>query len=215
MTNTGAKNADHTILRRRNRRTPYTTISNTPLQDKRLSLEAVGLLVCVLSLPENWLFNRKHARERFNIGREKLDRILRELKDMGYILHVQERDEAGRMSKSVYVFSDDPGQFDESEVAVESHRDTAFPLADKPLHGEPSSGKPAPIKRKEKEKLITEKGADAPDFEISLKRWEERVRSYLNRRLWPANKWGPAPGVPGCKVPRHILEKHQLHRGIQ
>ncbi len=205
----GVMNAsDQTILRRRNRRNPYTTISNTPLRDKKLSLEAVGLLVCILSLPENWIFNRAQARERFDIGREKLDRILRELKEVGYVLYTQERDESGRMSKSVYVFSDEPGQFDETEPSPENPYHGDEPSPENPSHGKPYSGKSAPIKRKQREKQISEESAGAPDSEISWKRWEDRLRSHISRRgRWP-DKWGPPPGQTGCRVPRNLLERY-------
>jgi hypothetical protein len=157
---------DKTILRRRNRQKPFTTIANTPLQDESLSLEAVGLLVCVMSLPEHWAFNRAHARHRFKLGREKLDRILKELKDAGYILHTQERDEHGRMSKSVYVFTDEPGQFDDEEPLPGNPYHGGSPSPGKPSHGKPRYGKTAPIKRKHTEKRNIEKGASAPAVKI-------------------------------------------------
>jgi hypothetical protein len=209
----GAMNAsDQTILRRRNRRNPYTTISNTPLQDKRLSLEAIGLLVCVLSLPEHWAFSRKDAIARFGVKRDKLDRILRELKEIGYVLHEQVRDARGRLSHSLYIFSDEPGQFDESEPCPE--KPEAVTVSGKTGSGSAGdglavSGQTAPIKRKQREKLTSEESAGAPDSEISWKRWEDRLRSYVNRRgRWP-DKWGPPPGAKGCEVPRRLLEKYQ------
>ena len=205
--------SDKTIFRRRNRRNPYTTISNTPLHDKRLSLEAIGLLVCVLSLPEHWSFSRKDAIARFRAKRDKLDRILRELKDIGYVFHEQVRDEKGRLSHSIYIFSDEPGQFDETEPCPE--KPETVTVSGKAVDGLAVSGKTAPIKRKQRDKQITEESASAPDFEISWKRWENRVRGYIDRKgRWPADKWGPPPGEPGCKVPRLMLEKYQIVGGL-
>jgi len=156
-----SQKADKTILRGR-RRNAYTIISNSALQDEKLSLEAIGLLACILSFPEHWAFNRAHARHRFKIGREKLDRILKELKDAGYVRHTQERDEHGRMDHSVYIFTEDAGQFEEDEPLPEKPYHGGAPLPVKPSNGQPSSGKSAPIKRKHTEKRNIEKGARAP-----------------------------------------------------
>lgn len=156
-----SKDADKTILRGR-RRNAYTIISNSALQDASLSLEAIGLLACILSFPEHWAFNRAHARQRFGIGREKLDRILKELKDAGYVRHTQERDDHGRMSQSTYIFTEDAGQFDEDEPLPENPYHGGSPLPVKPSHGQPLSGKSAPIKRKETQKEHIKKGARAP-----------------------------------------------------
>lgn len=162
----GSGSSDKTILRGR-RRNAYTIISNSALQDESLSLEAIGLLACILSFPVHWSFNRAHARQRFKIGREKLDRILKELKDAGYVRHTQERDDSGRMSGSSYIFTEDAGDFSEDEPLPEKPYHGGPPLPGKPSHGEPSSGKPAPIKRKETQKEHMEKGARAPISKFS------------------------------------------------
>jgi hypothetical protein len=166
-----SKDNDKTILRGR-RRSAYTVISNSALQDTCLSLESIGLLACILSFPEHWAFNRAHARHRFGIGREKLDRILKELKDAGYVRHTQERDEHGRMSRSVYIFTEDAGQFDEDEPLPEKPYHGGSPLPGKPSHGQPSSGKSAPIKRKQTQKEHIKKGARAPISNFSRKKAE-------------------------------------------
>lgn len=99
---------DKTIFRRRSR---YTSISNTPLRHRSLTLDAVGFLACIMSLPEDWSFNRSWARKRFDIGKDKLERIIKELVAAGYVRREQERDAVGRMAGAVYVFTDEPGDF--------------------------------------------------------------------------------------------------------
>lgn len=120
-----------TIFKRR--RTRYTSISNTALRDNKLTLEATGFLARVMSLPEDWHFHRAWARREYDIGREKLDRIVRELADAGYVRYTQERKADGTMGDGVYLFTDEPGDFDDQT-----------PLPEKPLSGEPDAGDPAP-----------------------------------------------------------------------
>lgn len=129
-----AETPDKTIFRRR--RSRYTSISNTPLRDRSLALDAVGFLACIMSLPEDWDFNRAWARKRFDIGREKLDRIIKDLTAAGYIRRMQEREADGRMGASIYIFTDEPGDFGDDEDAP--------PAPEKPLPGNPAAGQSAP-----------------------------------------------------------------------
>jgi hypothetical protein len=105
---------------------PYTQIQNTPLQDERLSVEAVGLLVCMLSLPRDWKFSRKHAQKRFNMGREKLDRIVKELTAFGYIRTTQERSDRGQYGRRTYFFTAHPSAPMESPPDAEELRGVPY-----------------------------------------------------------------------------------------
>jgi len=86
----------------------FTSISNVALQDPRLSIEAVGALVCILSLPPDWKFNRSWAKRRFGVGKDKLDRVLKELSQYGYMQIKRHRGENGQYGQCVYVFSAEP-----------------------------------------------------------------------------------------------------------
>lgn len=150
-----SKKPTRNIFKRR-KRNKFTQIANRPLQEKGLSLEAIGLLVCVMSLPEDFEFGREWARWRFDIGREKLDRIIKELKEAGYVQFEQERDEHQRLGKSVYLFTDEAGNFSDDDE----------PLPGKPYYGFSVAGKPG---RKAgngtlyKEDKNKKRGADAPE----------------------------------------------------
>ena len=223
---------DKTILRGR-RKKSYTTISNSALQDENLSLEAVGLLVCILSLPTHWGFNRAHARHRFKVGREKLDRIIRELKASGYVRQTQERDESGRMGQSVYIFTEDAFDFDEDEPHTPNPYHGDEPLPAEPSHGEPFHDEAAPIKRKEP--LEIRKIESAPtgaDRNISPEEvppaaascptpaappaaaidWRNRLIQYRRRAIWPP-KWGPPMHAPGCLVPPDLVREYDTTQG--
>jgi hypothetical protein len=137
--------AGDTYFRAR-RRKQFTTISNACLRDTKLSIEAVGFLAVMTSMSPDWVLNKTWLRKRFDIGREKLDRIIRELKVAGYAVITQDRDQkTGRMGQVTYVFSDEANQFDEEDEPGQSDGGKS-PLTEKPYTGEPVSGKPAPKK---------------------------------------------------------------------
>lgn len=51
------------------------------------------------------------------------------------------------------------------------------------------------------------KGLIAPKpFDDSDERWIKRLKLSRERRQWSFAEYGPAPGQPGCRVPRHLLE---------
>lgn len=224
--------AEQTIFRRR-RGNPYTTISNAPLRDRRLSLEARGFLVSVMSLPEDWVFNRAWARNEYGVGRDKLDRIIRELKEADYVRFVQSRDRGGRMAKSAYVFTADAGQFDENEPLPENPYSGGPPLPEKPFTAAPSPANTDTYKEKKLTKDIhlqsAPTGADrnfSPE-EVSpppaprptpaavpaaTVDWRNRLIQYRRRAIWPP-KWGPPMHAPGCLVPPDLVREWDATSG--
>jgi hypothetical protein len=45
-----------------------------------------------------------------------------------------------------------------------------------------------------------------PTLDGSDERWAKRLGMARQRQSWSATEWGPPPGQPGCKVPKHLLE---------
>lgn len=66
------------------------------LNDSRLSWEARGLLAYLLSKPDNWRVSRDALASQGPAGRDKIGRILKELKEIGYLQIDQRRDENGQ-----------------------------------------------------------------------------------------------------------------------
>jgi len=63
----------------------YFVASNKPFNNKDLSWEARGVLAYLLSKPNNWVVRNKDLYRQSKAGRYKVDRILGELKDNGYL----------------------------------------------------------------------------------------------------------------------------------
>lgn len=131
-----------TIFRAASRTVPYTQIARTMLQDSTLSMEARGLLCFVLSLPDNWTFHLNWLCKDQKIGRDRAQRLVRELLANGYCVRHQDRLPDGRMGPFEYWFSDDPAMIvdgaspqPENPVAVTQdvvHRDLKSPRPVKP-----------------------------------------------------------------------------------
>src|SRR5262249_16471772 len=69
---------------KRQRKHHFAIIPNAVLEDRRLSGEARGVLAYLLSRPPDWETRPSHLRHMFSCGKERMDRIMRELIDAGY-----------------------------------------------------------------------------------------------------------------------------------
>lgn len=65
---------------------PYTRISNEVLQNKALSFEAKGMLVYLLSKPDDWVVRVNDLVNASPAGKAKTRRIIKELEGTGYLL---------------------------------------------------------------------------------------------------------------------------------
>lgn len=111
---------EQTNYRRLDEAEAFTMVSNAAWKDKTLSLEAKGLLISLVTLPKDWLFNRTWAMREFNVGRDKLDRIVGELRDSGYIVYVRPRDAAGKLQAGYYLYAANPESLGKAKSSLES-----------------------------------------------------------------------------------------------
>jgi hypothetical protein len=92
----------------------YTVLPNE-LFKSGLSLEAIGLLSYFLSLPHDWVIYKTQLHTQLNMGRDKIDRIFKELQNSGYIVSIKQINKDGRFAYSHIIY-------------------------DKPYNGEPHTG---------------------------------------------------------------------------
>ena len=92
-------------------------------QDQRLSLEARGLYVMMMSLPDDWVYSVGGLSTVAGCGKDKIRRLLGELEEVGYLLREQNR-KSGKFSGNVYI--------------LQSH---APPLSENPTTVKPDDGK--------------------------------------------------------------------------
>ena len=97
------------MIIRRKQNSNFTTIPNRPIQDDRLNFEALGLLVFLLSKPNNWQVNLAHLATRGDLGRDKSQGLMRCLIEAGYVVRQQRRTtKSNRFTQFEYVVYDEP-----------------------------------------------------------------------------------------------------------
>lgn len=82
---------------------PYVMVNKTFVNDSSISWKAKGVLLYLLSKPDDWKVYEndivKHARD----GRDSVRSAIKELIKAGYISRTRQRDEMGRLTVSEYV----------------------------------------------------------------------------------------------------------------
>jgi hypothetical protein len=86
----------------------YTVISNLPLNDRRLSWEARGLHSWLLSKPDRWKIIVAAIQTCGPAGRDKINRMLSELEDNGYLFRKVEHGKDGRFTYQVTIYEEPP-----------------------------------------------------------------------------------------------------------
>lgn len=95
------------ILRNKTRE-QFTVVNSAILKDKTLSLKERGMLVTLLSLPDNWNFSFEGMCSLFPDGRDSVRAGLNSLEKRGFIRHYRERDEKGHLKKTVWEVYETP-----------------------------------------------------------------------------------------------------------
>ena len=87
----------------------FTTIHNTMLRDMRLGATERGLLLTMLSLPDNWNFSIKGLSRILPDGCAKIGKALHHLEAAGYLVRRRIYQD-GKITEWEYLFSDEPMQ---------------------------------------------------------------------------------------------------------
>lgn len=113
----------------------YTVIPKG-LIDSDLTFEEKGLLICLLSLPQDWVIYRHNLKEKFNQDKPgAIDRVFRSLQSKGYIISVKVINNLGHFTGWNHIVYNQP-QVTENEF----HRDRVSPMS-----GFTEVGKTSPI----------------------------------------------------------------------
>lgn len=87
---------------------PSVVIDRGTVEDARLSWAARGLLVYLLSKPEDWKLRVSDLCRLGDLGRDALHRLLKDLQDSGYVRREQSRDARGRVTGVDYTVFEVP-----------------------------------------------------------------------------------------------------------
>lgn len=93
---------------REDNRINYTKVSNELLKDKELSLSAKGLLITMLSLPDDWSYSTLGLTSIVKESKNTIHRLLKELESKNYLIRKSVRDDKGRFVKYDYIIYELP-----------------------------------------------------------------------------------------------------------
>lgn len=88
-----------------NKNKNYTTMSNTHLRDKNLSLKARGLLSTILSLPDNWSYSIAGLVSICKENESAIKSTLSELKETGYMVVEKMYSDENETKKFQYIYN--------------------------------------------------------------------------------------------------------------
>jgi DnaD/phage-associated family protein len=128
------------------RRSGFTTIINSMLDDPELSLQAKGLLSIFLSNSNDWEIHMKEIIKRSKNGRDAHYKAINELIENGYFFRTQVM-EKGKFKEMIYIFSDNKEDVQEAMKQLDKqgllpHTENQETEEKKPFPEKPDTGKP-------------------------------------------------------------------------
>jgi hypothetical protein len=135
---------DDTVIIRRKVRSNFTTLPNDLIRDPRLSWKSLGILVFVLSLPDNVRLRLSHLAKQKASGRDATRSGLKELQVAGYLVIIRVRGARGKFTNTTWAVTDDPWQWGDASPR------SGFPATVNPTVDSPKVEKPTLIKTDEK-----------------------------------------------------------------
>lgn len=131
----------------------FTILPNDLIRDDRLSWKALGLLVFVLSLPEDFRLRLSHLARQKKTGRDATRAGLKELELAGYLTIRRERGERGKFSRVVWEIMMSPSA---TKIDPDPPR-SGNPNTVNPDTGKPTSEKPTLTSTGSKQELNTKR----------------------------------------------------------
>lgn len=119
------------------RKQRFTVLYKSAIEDRRLPLDARGLLAIMVGLPDGWQYSVKGLAAYVGVSKDTIRRLLEKLEKVGYLTREQTHDENGHFAGNVYVLQDEAPPLSENTDNGESRQ-----------REKPSSGFPTQINTK-------------------------------------------------------------------
>lgn len=115
----------------------FTQIENATIQDPNLSLKSKGLLIYMLSLPEDWDYTISGLSAKCKEGKASIRSAISELMEAGYIMRRLARGEKGTLDGYEYIVYETPQPSCENCTTVETDTSPScgFPTSENPSSG--------------------------------------------------------------------------------
>lgn len=171
----------------------FTIVLNDALRDKRLSYKAKGILAVCLSHARTFRFTRAWIIEHGTEGRDAVLSGLSELRSLGYLVNVKNRNPAGQIVGEHYSVTDRPdliegppaGGADEAVASVLKNRTPGNQRPEKPDAGKPGRNRRPLERRPIEENYLEENPPISPQQPkrspagVDLPEWLEPYREHL------------------------------------
>ena len=125
----------------------FTVLPNPTIRDPHLSLDALGLLVKLISRPPNWEVRPYQLQQECSIGRDKLRRLLAELENTGYLVRIKSRRSDGTWDWVSEVYQE--AQTTTNGNSGHGATMDVFSVDGSTVNGSPVAGKHGDIKKTE------------------------------------------------------------------
>jgi hypothetical protein len=132
----------------------FSIMSNAVIRDSRLSYRARGVLLEILSRPDNWRVSGDSLARTGKEGRDAILTALKELRDCGYIKTETKRLENGRFETNNYVY-DTPQDVSGSVLPSPEIPTLVQPSPEKPEPEKPGLGNQGSLEELSKKNLDT------------------------------------------------------------
>jgi len=170
------------IIRSPRKESNFSIVSNAVIRDSRLSYRARGVLLEILSRPDNWRVSGDSLARSGKEGRDAILTALKELRDCGYIRMVKERKPDGTFETTNYVF-------DTPQDVVPNPENPTTVSIDAPNPGKPNPGKPQLDNQGSLEEL-SKKNLDINTDVLFLEFW----------KIYPSKMAKPKAHLAWCKA---------------
>ena len=173
----------------------FTVLPNGTIRDTRLSLDALGLLVKLISRPPNWEVRPYQLQQECSIGRDKLRRLLAELENTGYLVRIKSRRSDGTWDWVSEVHQEaqtttngNSGHGATMDVfSVDGSAVDGSAVNGSPVAGNPGDLKKKDLKNTESQKTDTRERSPAPQFSRrdlvitdEMRNWAASVTPLVN-----------------------------------
>lgn len=95
-------------IKRLPRRQRFVMIEQSVVEDSRLSWAARGILAYLLSKPDDWSVRVTDLSRRGDLGRCSIYKLLKELREFGYVTYHSQRNEKGQYRGGIYTVHEAP-----------------------------------------------------------------------------------------------------------
>ena len=188
-------------------------------EDSRLSFEARGLLIFLLGKPDSWEVSIQHLVNESPAGKDKVARMLKELRNVGYVTCEKYRNGNGRLAGYIYTVFESSGHSEtpepekpetENPVTVEASPEPEKPETEKPEEGKPDTANPPLVSTDNKQ--VLNQASNEPTPKARSTRTRKAQISYL-REDHDFTDWTNA-GIPSDVIDAWLINRQNKNQPV-